>query len=85
MVVLAVTGTGMASLAGRHSCKGLEKVRGKVMCVGKVLEEDGENQLGVHALDKGAPGVAPPMLKNRDAGASEETQDGPEVSELVCL
>lgn len=70
MVVSAVTGTGMASLAGRHDCKRLEKVRGKVMCVGKVLEKDGEDQEGVRALDKGALGMIPPMLRNQNAGAS---------------
>lgn len=53
IAVPAVTGTGMASLAGRHGCEGLEKVRSKVMYVGKALEEDGEDQQGVHVLDKG--------------------------------
>jgi len=44
VVVPAVTGTSMASLAGRLGCKRLEKVKGKVMYVGKVLEEDGGDQ-----------------------------------------
>lgn len=53
IAVPAVTGTGMASLASRHGCEGMEKVRGKAMHVGKVLEEDGEDQEAVHVLDKG--------------------------------
>ena len=50
------------------------------MYVGKVLEEDGED----HALDKGMLGMTLPMMRNGDAGTSEKTWDGPEVSELVC-
>lgn len=84
MVVPAVTGTSMASLPGKPVFKGLKKVRGKVMYVGKVLEEDGKDQHGVHTLDKGALGMIPPMPRNHDAGASGDTWDGPGVSELVC-
>lgn len=64
VMVLAVTGTGTISLSGRHGCKGLEKVREKVVYVGKVLEEDGENQQGVHTLLRGTMGMIPPVLRN---------------------
>ncbi|PKU49628.1 hypothetical protein llap_12 [Limosa lapponica baueri] len=64
VVVPAVTGISMASLVGKHGWKGLKKVRGKVMYTGKVLEEDGEEQQVVHAMEKGALGMIPPMPRN---------------------
>lgn len=36
------------------------------MCVGKVVEEDGEDQQGVHTLDEGVLGMTPPTLRKRD-------------------
>lgn len=64
VMVLAITGTSVISLSVRYGCKGLEKVRGKVVYVGKVLEEDDEDQQGVHTLLKGTMGMIPPMLRN---------------------